>query len=263
MGSTAKALKLLDYFSASRPTIGLTQFAKLAGYDKATTHRRLSELCAVGFVEQDSTTRAYRMGPAILRLANVRESTYPTRESALPVLQALSEATGETVHLSLIEGDTGLATVAHLMSHQHGMRAHIDEAEILPFHATASGLVCLAFSSVEFRQHILSQRLQASTEHTMTDRALLEKRIEEVANSGFGRSDGGFESEVTGLSAPVFDAQGFCNGAVAVASPSSRVDAASQIKTQALLQTAATAITVAWGGEIPDHLKNIWSQTNH
>lgn len=259
MGSTTKALKLLDYFSASRPTIGLTQFAKLAGYDKATTHRRLSDLCAVGFVEQEAATRAYRLGPAILRLANVRECTFPTRESALPALQELSDATGETVHLSLIEGDSGLATVAHLMSHQYGMRAHIDEAEILPFHATASGLVCLAFSSSEFRQHILSQSLQASTEHTITDRAQIEERIEEVAISGFGRSDGGFESEVTGLSAPVFDAQGFCNGAVAVAAPSSRVSAASQAKTQTLLMVAATAITLAWGGEIPDHLRKIWS----
>lgn len=259
MGSTAKALKLLDYFSVSRPTIGLTQFAKLAGYDKATTHRRLSDLCAVGFVEQDSTTRAYRLGPAILRLANVRESTFPTRESAMPALQALSVATGETVHLSLIEGDSGLATIAHLLSDQRSMRVHIDEAEILPFHATASGLICMAFSSPEFRLNILSQDLKASTEHTITDKTLIGKKIKEAAACGFGRNDGGFESDVTGLSAPVFDSHGNCKGAVAVASPSSRIDTATQADTQAALKVAAIAISTAWGGEIPEHLKEIWS----
>ncbi len=36
-----KALGLLDYFSEQRSSIGLSEFARLAGYNKATTRRFL------------------------------------------------------------------------------------------------------------------------------------------------------------------------------------------------------------------------------
>lgn len=255
MGSTAKALKLLDYFSASRPTIGLTEFAKLAGYDKATTHRRLADLNAAGFVEQDRVSRSYRLGPAVLRLANVRESTFPTRESALPALQRLSDATGETVHLSLAEGDTGLATIAHLLSNQNSTRVHIDESEILPYHATASGLVVLAYGPSEFRKTILSKDLKASTQFTVTDRAEIENKLDQIESTGFAISSGGFEADVVGMATPVFDAHGNCNGAVAVASPSSRSEPERQRAFKQALQSAAQEITKAWGGAYPDPLK--------
>lgn len=259
MGSTAKALKLLDYFSVERPSIGLTQFAKLAGYDKATTHRRLSDLAATGFIEQDANTRAYRLGPAVLRLSNVRERTFPTREAALPALQALAQATSETVHLSLIEGDTGLATIAYFLSN-HSIRVHIDEAQVLPFHATASGIACMAFSSPDFQQQVLSNDLKSNTKQTITDKAAIKAIMQDVAISGISRNNGGFESDVTGFAAPVFDRQGYCTGSVAVASPSARVSNTEDAQTRiSALQIAATAITTAWGGKVPVALKKAWS----
>ena len=79
MSTVAKALQLLDLFSRSRPQIGLSDLARL---NKTTCFRLVSDLCAMGLVKHTGPGRAYRLGPALLRLAALREA-------ALPVLQAL------------------------------------------------------------------------------------------------------------------------------------------------------------------------------
>ena len=144
MGTITKALNLLNHFSASRPEIGLTDFRKLSGQDKATVHRHLVELSANGFLEQNPGTKGYRLGPAILRLAAVRERLFPARTLVAPLVEHLAAELGELVHVSLREGDH-LSPLYHHDALIHGTRVYFDEAELLPLHATASGLAMLAF----------------------------------------------------------------------------------------------------------------------
>ena len=90
MGTITKALDLLTHFSAARPEIGLSQFVRLSGRDKATVHRHLTELEANGYLEQNPVSRAYRLGPALLRLAAVREAASPTRDLLRPIVADLA-----------------------------------------------------------------------------------------------------------------------------------------------------------------------------
>ena len=100
MGTTSKALSLLEFFSRATPEIGLSDLARRSGLNKATTYRLMTELAAHGFVEQVGTGREYRLGPAFLRLAALTEHAVPMREMAQAVLSELSEATGETAHVT-------------------------------------------------------------------------------------------------------------------------------------------------------------------
>ena len=65
MQTIDKALSLLDFFSEQKATIGLSEFARLSGYNKATARRFLVALEKHAFVEQDVTTRAYRQAGAL------------------------------------------------------------------------------------------------------------------------------------------------------------------------------------------------------
>lgn len=258
MGTTTKTLKLLDLISVERPELGLTQFVRLSGYDKATTHRRLTELATAGFLEKDPESKRYRLGPAILRLANVREQTFPKRKAALRVLHKLSSAVGETAHLSLYQNDNGLTTLAHVDDLSHSNRISLEPGEVLPFHATASGLVFLAYSEPSVAERILSRKLPRLSEVTIVDPKELRKKIEAVRKTGFGVADGTYETGVNGISAPLFEGGQRCIGAVAVAMPSSRMtpDAISAIQSE--LKKTATEISESWGGEIPAGLREIW-----
>ena len=104
MGTVTKALELLDHFSALRSEIGLGDFVRLTGRDKATVHRHLAELEQNGFLEQDAVSRAYRIGPALLRLAAVREAAFPVRRLLRPIVTDLAEAVGELAHATLLQG---------------------------------------------------------------------------------------------------------------------------------------------------------------
>ncbi|MCP4318679.1 MAG: IclR family transcriptional regulator [Hyphomicrobiales bacterium] len=258
MGTTTKTLHLLSCFSADLPEIGLSEFVRLTGNDKATTHRRLTELRDAGFLQQDPGNKAYRLGPAISRLEIVKEQTFPARKSAMETLVKLQGQIGETVHVSVIQGTDGMSTLAHLDDKTHGNRVHINPGDLLPFHATASGLVALAYSEPGFVDQVLNLHLEAFTGQTETHPGRMRQLLERIRARGTGHSHGGLEADVVGLSAPLFDHSQKCAGAVAVATPTSRLTAELETRIRAALQQAATEITTAWGGLIPADVRQTW-----
>ena len=90
MGTITKALTLLTHFSSGRGEIGLANFVRLSGGDKATVRRHLVELEKNGFLEQHPEARGYRLGPAVLRLASVREKHLPIRSTIKPIVSQIN-----------------------------------------------------------------------------------------------------------------------------------------------------------------------------
>jgi DNA-binding IclR family transcriptional regulator len=257
MGTVSKALELLDYFTKSRPLIGLSDLARLADLNKATCFRLLTELSENGFVEQIGTGREFRLGPKVLRLAALREAQVPTRDAAMPVLQALAVQTGETAHLSLLMADC-LRPLAHAYSAAHVAKVMLEDTDILPFHATSSGLAVLAFQTDAFRGAVLAKPLPQLTAATETDPAALRDRVKQVRNMGYAESRGGYESDVHSLAVPLFDALGRCSGALAVAALGARMTESQRQLIRQALQQAATEITTVWGGTLPAEIAAMW-----
>lgn len=257
LSSTAKTLELLAYFSTTRPEIGLSQLCKLAKRDKATTHRHLQALEKTGFVEKNPITKQYRLGPAVLQLAQTREATVPRKAGVQAPLFDLADATGETSHVTVLSG----TTVYELMScdsPKHGTRAIID-IQTFPLHATASGLCALAFGPEALIDVALNE-LQPFTRTTATTSEDLHAMVEAIRNTGFGRADRSFEDDVQGLSAPIFDQTGHFAGAVSVASVAARFtpDMERIIKTQLVI--TARQISNNWGGTVPAQIEAIWAK---
>lgn len=218
MGTITKALDLLACFTADRTEIGLGEFTRMTGRDKATVHRHLTELEANGFLEQHPVSRAYRLGPALLRLAALREAAFPMRRLLRPIVEELSEAVGELAHASLLQGDA-LSPVAHADPRLHGTQVHFDPSEMLPLHATSSGLAVLAFTPDARREKILAGALRAHTGKTLTNPADLRPLIAAVQDSGISMTAGTFDQEVASLGAPLFGEGDRVIGALAVAVP--------------------------------------------
>jgi DNA-binding IclR family transcriptional regulator len=257
MGTVAKALDLLDHFTRQRPCIGLSDMARLSGTNKATCFRLLSEMQAFGLVEQDPESRAYRLGPAVLRLSVLREAAVPMRDATRPVLDRLSEATGESAHSSMLIGDR-LQMMDFAYSNRHGTRVIFDDTDTLPFHATSSGLAVLAFLPETLREKVLCAPMAAVTPHTQTDAVLLRRILDEIRHRGFAEVDGGFEADVTGLAVPLFGPRGDCLGAVAVAAPSARVTPGLRSDILDSLKVAGAEIITLWGGTLPPEIAMLW-----
>ena len=240
MGTVGKALDLLDLFTGARPQHGLSDLARASGLNKATCHRLLTELESRGLLEQTGPAREYRLGPAVLRLASLREATVPRREAAMPILRRLAEATGETAHLShLVAGR--LQTLAFAYASRGGVKVMMEDADILPFHATASGAAVLA--------HLpdVKARIAAAP-----DPEALQHRVETARERRFAETLSTFEKDVHSLAVPLFDASGTCAGALAVAAAAPRMTPALHTTITRALTLAGHEITHLWGGQPPD-----------
>ena len=256
--STAKTLALLEFFSTTRPEIGLSEFCRLARRDKATTYRHLQALESAGFVEKNPLTKHYRLGPALLQLSQIREMTVPRKSSAEAALSALANATGETSHVSILSGHT-VYPLAFCNSPEHGTRAIID-LKTFPLHATASGLCALAFGPEELFEQATG-KMEIFTRNTAKTPKVLRRIVDGVKESGFSSSNRAFEDDVSSLSVPVFDHTGLFAGAVTVAAVATRLTDRLERTIQKNLVIASREITRNWGGAIPPSIENRWAKS--
>lgn len=258
MTSAGKTLDLLSYFSVTRPEIGLSQLCRLAGRDKATTHRHLQALEDAGFVEKNPQTKGYRLGPALLQLAHTREVTVPRKSSAEPALAQLAEATGETAHISVLSGST-LYPLCACESRQHSTRIIIDTQK-LPLHATSSGLCAVAFGPSELFDYAASH-MTAFTAQTIQTRTGLEQAIEAARDSGFSVGNRSFQSDVISIAVPVFDQTRLFAGAISVAAVASRFSPALEARIRENLIQTSCEISRNWGGSTPSFIEALWAKS--
>lgn len=223
MGTVSKALGLIDLLQASQQPLGLTEIARRAGFDKATTRRLLMELAANGYVEQDPDSRAYALGPALQTLGRAREQRFPLYRALEPAVRALAERTGETVHAS--EYYAGSLTPVVVVESAKANRVILESGLKLPLHATASGIAFLAASTDAFVDTVCRRALPQYTDTTPTDGEALRTQVRAARERGYSLSDQGFEAEVSSVAAAIRSTSGKPVATIAIAAPSSRMTA--------------------------------------
>lgn len=249
MRTVTKALSILDLFSETTPSLILSEIARLSGLDPATAHRMTKSLVEHGYLEKSVGTKVYTLGAAVLRLARCREATMPMERQLQTITDALAEQSGESAHASLIAGNH-VATVA-VREGGRANRVHVDYGGRLELHATATGLACLAFARESFAEPAFEKLLAEHTRFTITDAAKLRAEIEIIRKQGYSVADRSFDEDVVGIAAPIFGGDGFGLGAIAVATPASRVDASVRKRTAQLTMAAAIEATRQFAGKVP------------
>ncbi|MFT4716533.1 MAG: IclR family acetate operon transcriptional repressor [Paracoccaceae bacterium] len=248
MSTVDKALDILDLFSEHRPAIGLSEAARQLKRDKASTLRYLNALESKGFIEQDPFTRSYHLGPALARLAMIREITYPVNRAARNILKKLVADTGETAHLTHFSCESLTHTAIEETAYR-GTRVYIDPAEPLTLHATASGIAFMSRSTDDRVKEFLNEPLVAHTNDTPTDRVAILAMVQKARENGYASTVGTFETDVCGIAAPVFGPSGEVCGAVAVATPISRMTDVVQGKIADFVINAAQHISRHYGAK--------------
>lgn len=249
MQTVDKAMKLLGYFSVAEPEIGLSELARLASFDKAATRRFLVALANHGFIEQDSDTRKYRLGPAFLRLARIRETTRPLARMVQRSLDELTQATGETAHGSLFSGEH--LSIIGVAEPQRPTRVSVDPSQPLPLHATASGLAFLAFLDDDTAQQIVAaMSLRKHTDRTCVSKREFKALLAGTRERGYSMAVRTFDNEVISIAAPIFGATGVAIGAISVASIASRFSKESERRIAGSVLNAAADVCKATDGTI-------------
>src|SRR5437763_9830702 len=105
-----RSADLLVRVLESEQPVALSDLAQASGIPKSTASRLITALERRGLVEQDGERGRLRPGPAILRVAERGMLERNIVELSRPALDALAEASGETINLAV----PGLDGVEHI-----------------------------------------------------------------------------------------------------------------------------------------------------
>ncbi len=116
------------------------QIAKNVDLPRSTVQRIVSALAVEGFISTGTGYGGIRLGPEIQSLAQATASDL--RDRLRPIMQRLSDRTGETVDLALLEGDRMLF-IDQIVGSQR-LRTVSSIGETFPLTTTANGKSALA-----------------------------------------------------------------------------------------------------------------------
>ena len=193
--SVDHALQLLLLFR-DKPSVRVSEVADRLGVARSTAHRLLGMLVHRQFAVQDPTTRAYRPGPRLVEVGLAAVGALDVRARMRPYLAEIAAATGETVSLLVMEGDT-VQFIDSIESQRTVRVGSRFDARMLA-HATSAGKAMLAALTTEEVLAIYpAEKLAAATERTLATRTQLLPRLTRCGQ-GFAVN---FEESETGLGA--------------------------------------------------------------
>ena len=241
--SLLNGLTVLEAFSvAKRSLLGVTEISELVGLHKSTVSRMLTGLDEAGYVQRDEETGRYRLGLGMIGLAGPLLAELSVRRAALPHLEELTQATGETAAIAVWNGSNAIVVEQTASTHQVK-------------HSAAIGTRYNKFASSSVRV-FLAELPPEETDRLLADRTVLREgylgledpaheQLVGVRDDGFAVNDGETTYEEYGVSAPVRDYRGEVVGCITASAPRSRVQymQSQSILREAVLEAAARVST--------------------
>lgn len=95
---------VLDLFGHDRHEITFNDVLDELGLAKSSASRLLAQMVRYRLLELQPATRRYRPGTLVIRAAQAATQAHPFDEQCREILAALSDATGFTAYLSMLDG---------------------------------------------------------------------------------------------------------------------------------------------------------------
>ncbi len=240
VASLARGLEVIRAFSREAPEMTLSQVAARTGLTRAAARRFLITLERLGYVCADG--KRFRLAPRILDLGFAYLSSVDIWNAAMPQMEAVSAATGESCSACVIEG-CEIVYVARVPT-RRVMSVSLNLGARLPALATSLGRVLLAHLPAEkARERVFSCAHRAYTAHTVTDREVLWEMLQTVRAQGWALVDQELEEGLRSIAVPLRGKSGKVVAAMNVGGHTSRVSVQClREETLPILARAAEAI---------------------
>ena len=226
-----KAMEILDCFNTRETELSLNQLCEKTGMYKSRVHRLCNTLIAAGYLVRTSRSN-YRVGPKVMALGKVYEKSNSLISIATPLMKTLSEQTGESTALFVIDKMKCIC-----MAREMGSSSLVysinegDQMELLP---TAAGRVLLAYADEGFTKKVLIEVNPVSfTPSTIVDKDVIRKELKEIRKCGYAVNIEGREEGVAAIAAPVFNHENRVPATLVIVGPVQRFNADKQ---EAMLQ---------------------------
>ncbi len=239
-GTLGKALEVLDIIAMSAVPLRFTDILKVVDQPRGTLHRQLSNLIEEGLVlaNPDGT---YDPGLRLMKLAAKAWSKNSFRTIAEPHFRKLHEATGETVHLGVLNG-LEVIYVDKIESNQT-VRMHSQLGNASPLYCTGIGKAMLALlERDDCAERAEKFNYVKHTETTLHTPQLLLAEIEQIRAAGVSHDREEHEVGIRCVSAGIGGEASSTIAGVSVTAPAYRITEDTILKWESLVFETARAI---------------------
>ena len=186
-GVLSRVLRVLGCFTEDEPAVTAATLVKRTGLASSTLHRLLASLVAEGLLTR-GPGHTYAIGSRLWELGELSPLSLRLRETALPHMVRLYEATGENVHLAVLDGATPETSSALFVGRLTG-RQSIPTLSRMggrnPLHVTGVGKALLADRDDAWLQQYFRAPLERETVHSITTEAELRSDLARIRTLGY------------------------------------------------------------------------------
>jgi DNA-binding IclR family transcriptional regulator len=184
-----RMMSLLDALASRTGAVSLKDLALTTGLHPSTAHRILNDMVVGRFVDRGEQPGSYRLGMRLLELGNLVKARLSVREAAVEPMRELHQRTGQTVNLSVRQGDE-IIYVERAYSERSGMQVVRAIGGRAPLHLTSSGKLFLAVDDPRLvRAYATRTGLAGHTRNSITDLPKLERELSLVRARGYARDN--------------------------------------------------------------------------
>lgn len=231
IASLEKGIKILELL-AEHGELSVTETARLMNTNRAGSHRFISTLKDLGYVEKNNSNNKYQPTLKTMTLAMKVANRFEIRRMAKPYMHKLSMLYKETINLGLLKN----SEIIHLDK--------IDSLEVLrmdsalgdkaPAYCTGLGKSILAFLPEHELEHYLETvEFQPLAPNTITDKKDFLKELSRVRQNRYAVDDEEMTIGLRCIAAPIFDHNRYPAYSISISGPSMRLThrAVEEIKT--------------------------------
>lgn len=215
-----RSAHLLDAIASYDEPPSLKILSADTGLHPSTAFRILAALGSVGLVERD-TTGNYMLGKKLVRLAGRVRRGLDIRQEAIDIMETLRDEIGETVNLTVREGDEVI--YIERVTPRRMMRVEQVIGSRAPLHVTAVGKLMLGELGDTFIQAYCERTgLPSYTPHTLSRLEDLRAAVAESLRAGFAYDDEEAEEGVGCIGALIHDNSNAIVAGLSISAPIER-----------------------------------------
>lgn len=214
-----RGIAVLRAFSGGRTRLTLAEVASAAGLSRAATRRFLLTYRDLGYVAVEDGRFSLR--PRVLEIGVAYLGGLSLREIALPHLEQLCEAVGETTSLALLDG-MEIVYIARIPTRRI-LPGVVTVGTRFPAYATSLGRALLAgLDDTSLEDYYTKVELRGYTDRTVRSVDDLRRAVEAVRSQGWAIVDQELEVGLISVAAPIHDAAGVTIAAMNISAHATR-----------------------------------------
>lgn len=243
--SVDRALSILECFSLERQELGVSELARLLSLNKSTAFGLVSTLERRGYLQQNSDNGKYGLGLKALDLATIRLAAFSFTRVARPILKALVDRLGETVHLAIY--DRGEVVYVDKIESSSTIQIASFIGKRNPCYCTGVGKCLLAFQPEAEVERVVAGGLAPRTAKTITNPDAFRAALAHIRSVDQAIDDEEFELGLVCVAAPIRDSSRAVCAAISVSSPTFRIGRDTIVEIARQVSETAAAVSQSLG----------------